>query len=357
MAWNEPGGGKRDPWGGKPPQADMDAMLRRLKDGVNRLFGGAGGGGGGSHGLVPLVATLIVLVWIAMSSWQSIDARQIGVVLRFGQFNRVMNSGLNLKWPSPIERVIPVDATSVRSVSDEVRMLTKDENIVLIDFNVQYSVTDARQYLFAMNQPDQTLKQAAESALRQVIGRSEMDTILSGQGTQLVQQTEEALRAILDGPKDNPGAGYHMGLQVKAVNFQKILPPPEVKEAFDDANNAGNNQQEVINKAIAYKAQVVPIAEGEAARVRADAEGYKAAQIAIATGEASRFSKIEEQYRAAPEVTRKRLYLETMGGTLANSTKVLDSSNGKNLIYLPLDKFKDAAAVNAAAAASKEGGQ
>jgi len=230
---------------------------------------------------------------------------------------------------------------------------------VLIDFNVQYSVTDAREYLFAMNQPDQTLKQAAESALRQVIGRSEMDTILSGQGTALVQQTEDALRTILDGPKDHPELGYRIGLQVKAVNFQKILPPLEVKEAFDDANNAGNNQQEVINKAIAYKAQVVPVAEGEAARVRAEAEGYKAAQIAIATGDAARFSKVEEQYRAAPEVTRKRLYLETMQGAIGNSVKVLDSSNGKNLIYLPLDKLRGDAALNAAAAdaAKKEGGQ
>jgi len=353
MAWNEPGGGKRDPWQGKPQPPDMEAMLRRLRDGVTRLFGGAGAGGGGSHGLLPIIIAFVVLVWIAGSSWQSIDARQIGVVLRFGQFNRVMSSGFNLKWPAPIERVIQVDATTVRTVSDEVRMLTKDENIVLIDFNVQYTVTDAREYLFSVNQPDQTLKQAAESALRQVIGTSDMDTILSGQGTQLVQQTEKALRATLD--------GYHIGLQVHTVNFQKILPPTEVKAAFDDANNAGNNQQEVINKAIAYKAQVVPVAEGEAARVRADAEGYKAAQIAIATGEASRFSKIEEQYRAAPEVTRKRLYLETMQGALANSVKVLDSSNGKNLIYLPLDKFKDEAAINAAAAearkAVKEGGK
>jgi len=355
MAWNEPGGGKRDPWQGKPQPPDLEAMLRRLRDGVSRIFGGTGGGtgGGGSHGLVPIVAAFIVLIWIVMSSWQSIDARQIGVVLRFGQFNRVLSSGLNLKWPAPIERVIPVDATTVRTVSDEVRMLTKDENIVLIDFNVQYTVTDAREYLFSVNQPDQTLKLAAESALRQVIGTSDMDTILSGQGTQLVQQTEKALRATLD--------AYHIGLQVHNVNFQKILPPTEVKAAFDDANNAGNNQQEVINKAIAYKAQVVPVAEGEAARVRADAEGYKAAQIAIATGEASRFSKIEEQYRAAPEVTRKRLYLDTMQGALANSVKVLDSSNGKNLIYLPLDKFKDEAALNAAAAearkAGKEGGQ
>jgi len=349
MAWNEPGGGKRDPWGGKQPPADLEAILRRLRDGVTRLF--SGGGGGGAHGLLPLIIALIFFLWIALTSWQSIDARQIGVVLRFGQFNRVMSSGFNLKWPAPIEHVFPVDATTVKQASDEVRMLTKDENIVLIDLNVQYSVADARQYLFSMYQPDQTLKQAAESALRQVIGTTDMDTILSGQGSQVAQQTEKELRATLD--------AYHIGLQVHKVNFQKVLPPSEVKAAFDDANNAGNNQQEVINKAIAYKAQVVPVAEGEAARVRAEAEGYKAAQIAIATGDAARFSKVEEQYRAAPEVTRKRLYLETMQGAIGNSVKVLDSSNGKNLIYLPLDKLRGDAALNAAAAdaAKKEGGQ
>jgi membrane protease subunit HflK len=352
MAWNEPGGGKRDPWQGKPQPPDMDAMLRRLRDGVNRLFRG-GGAGGGSHGLAPIIIAFAVVLWIATSSWQSIDARQIGVVLRFGQFNRILTSGLNLKWPAPIEHVIPVDATTVRTVSDEVRMLTKDENIVLIDFNVQYTVTDAREYLFAVNKPDETLKQAAESALRQVIGTSDMDTILSGQGTQLVQQTEKTLRATLD--------GYNIGLQVHTVSFQKILPPSEVKAAFDDANNAGNNQQEVINNAIAYKARVVPVAEGEAARVRAEAEGYKAAQIAIATGDAQRFAKVEEQFKAAPEVTRKRLYLETMQSALGNNLKVVDTTNGKNLIYVPLDKLRDDATLNAAAAASgkagKEGGQ
>jgi modulator of FtsH protease HflK len=355
MAWNEPGGGKRDPWQGKKPPPDMEDMLRRLREGVGRLFGG-GGGAGGSYGFAPIIAAMMLALWIATTSFAKIDAREIGVVLRFGQFNRVITSGLNLKWPAPIERVIPVDATTVRTVSDEVRMLTKDENIVLIDFNVQYTVIDAREYLFAMNQPDETLKQAAESALRQVIGTTDMDTILSGQGTQLVGQTEKALRATLE--------GYHVGLQVNAVNFQKILPPPEVKAAFDDANNAGNNQQEVINKAIAYKAQVVPVAEGEAARVRAEAEGYKTAQIAVATGDSQRFSKIQEQYKAAPEVTRKRLYLETMQGALGNSVKILDATNGKNIIYVPLDKLRDDAAINAAAAAAadarksnKEGGQ
>ena len=345
MAWNEPGGGKRDPWQGKPQPPDMEAMLRRLRDGVNRLFGGSGGTGGGSHGLVPIIAGFIVLAWIAISSWQSIDARQIGVVLRFGQFNRVMTSGLNLKWPAPVERVISVDATSVKQVSDEVRMLTKDENIVLIDFNVQYQVTDAEKYLFAANQPDETLKQAAESAVRQVIGRSAMDTILSGHGSEVVGETKKLLQQTLD--------GYGVGLFVTEINFQKILPPPEVKEAFDDANNAGNNQQQFINEAQGYAAKAVPLARGEAARIRAAAEGYKAAQIAVATGDAQRFSLIDAQYKAAPEVTRKRLYLETMQDVLANNTKVVDTGNGKNLIYLPLDKLKSGLdATTAAAAAS-----
>ncbi len=177
----------------------------------------------------------LVVGWLALDSWTVIDARQIGVVLRFGQFNRVMTSGLNLKWPAPVERVIRVDATNVRSVSDEVRMLTKDENIVLVDFNVQYQVTDAEKYLFSANQPDETLKQAAESAVRQVIGRSAMDTILSGHGSEVVGETKKLLQQTLD--------GYGVGLFVTEINFQKILPPPEVKEAFDDANNAGNNQQ------------------------------------------------------------------------------------------------------------------
>ena len=346
MAWNEPGsgGGKRDPWQGKPP--DLDALLKRLRDGVNRLFrgGGSTGLGGGSGGIALIVLALVV-GWLALDSWTVIDARQIGVVLRFGQFNRVMTSGLNIKWPAPVERVIRVDATTVKQVSDEVRMLTRDENIVLIDFNVQYQVTDAEKYLFSANQPDETLKQAAESAVRQVIGRSPMDTILSGHGSEVVGETKKLLQQTLD--------GYGVGLFVTEINFQKILPPPEVKEAFDDANNAGNNQQQFINEAQGYAAKVVPLARGEAARIRAAAEGYKAAQIATATGDAQRFSLIDAQYKAAPEVTRKRLYLETMQDVLGANLKIIDSGNGKNLIYLPLDKLKGGLdAATAAAAAS-----
>jgi membrane protease subunit HflK len=347
MAWNEPGGGKRDPWQNKPKSPDMDALLRRLREGLGHVFGGGGSGGGigsGGAGGIALIVVALIVLWGALSCWTKIDARQIGVVLRFGQFNRVMSSGLNLKLPSPIEQVIAVDATSVRPFTDEVRMLTKDENIVVIDFNVQYVVNDARQYLFAANQPDETLKQAAESALRQVIGRSNMDTILSGQGTELAQETEKQLQQIIN--------SYQIGLIVKTVNFQKIQPPMEVKQAFDDANNAGNNQQQYINEAQAYSAKVVPVARGDAARIRAAADGYKAEQIANATGDAQRFSLIEGQYKAAPDVTRKRLYLETMQNVLANNTKVVDGTNGKNLLYLPIDKLKGELDPNAAAAAA-----
>jgi membrane protease subunit HflK len=171
-----------------------------------------------------------------------------------------------------------------------------------------------------------------------------MDTILSGQGGAIAGETEKLLQQTID--------AYGLGLLVQKVNFQKIQPPPEVKDAFDDANNAGNNQQQFVNEARAYLAKEVPLARGEAARIRASAEGYKQARLAEATGETQRFSLLEAQYRAAPEVTRKRLYLETMQSILAVTQKVIDQSSGKNLLYLPLDKGKADAA--AAAAATEE---
>jgi membrane protease subunit HflK len=325
MAWNEPG--KRDPWKGKPEQPDVGDLLRRGREGLRRLFGGHGPSQSGGFMIIVLA---LVLLWIGFSSFTIIDAQQLGVVLRFGQFNRLMNNGLNLKWPSPIEQVLKVDATNQQSVSDEVRMLTKDENIVLIDFNIQYTRPDARKYLFSANQPDDTLKQAAESAVRQVIGSSTMDTILSGQGGAIAGDTEKLLQQTID--------SYGLGLLVQ--------------KAFDDANNAGNNQQQFINDAQAYLAREVPLARGEAARIRAAAEGYKAAAVARAPGDAQRFSLIDAQYRAAPDVTRKRLYLETMQAVMGTTLKVVDQSGGKNLLYLPIDKLKPDAADKAAAAAA-----
>ena len=350
MAWNEPG--KRDPWQGKKPPQDLDEMLKRLRDGVGRLFGGggSGGGSGGSAGIVLIIAFVAIAFWITTTAWTKVDATQIGVVLRFGQFDRVLSSGFNLKWPAPIEEVVPV-STKSQQVTDDVRMLTKDENIVQVNFNVQYQIADAKRYLFAASQADETLKQAAESAVRQVMGRSEMDTILSGHGSEVVLETKKLLQQTLD--------AYGVGILVTEVNFQRIQPPDEVKKAFDDANNAGNNQKQVVNEAQAYAAQVIPNARGDAARIRAEAEGYKAAKIAAATGDAERFSQIDTQYRAAPDVTRKRLYLETMQDVLGKTTKIIDGSSGKSLLYLPLDKFKDDPAAAAAAqdGATRGGGQ
>ncbi len=359
MAWNEPGGGNRDPWKGKKNTPDVDAFLRRLRDGLGNVLGGngSGGGGGGSSsrpGTVLLIIAALAIVWIALSSWISVDAQRVGVVLRFGKFDRIMHNGFNLKWPAPVEQVILVDTTS-KQTTDEVRMLTKDENIVQINFTVQYQVVDAQKYLFAATSPDETLKQAAESAVRQVIGGSDMDTILSSHGSDVVGETKKVLQLTLD--------GYSVGLIVNEINFQNLLPPHEVKEAFDDVNKASNDQKQFINNAQAYAAKVVPLARGDAARILAAAQGYKAAQIAAATGDAQRFNLVDAQYRAAPEVTRKRLYLDTMQKVLAGSQKVIDQSNGKSILYLPLDHAKsDAAAANAAAAAaavqdSRGGGQ
>jgi len=350
MAWNEPGSGNRDPWKGKKDGPDVDALLRRARDGFGRLFGGNGGGGGSigpaRPGGVLLILAAAVIAWIAFDCWTVIDAQRVGVVLRFGKFDRIMHNGLNLKWPAPIERVIPV-ATTSQQTTDEVRMLTRDENIVQINFTVQYQVVDAQKFLFAATQPDETLKQAAESAVRQVIGGSDLDTILSSHGSDVVGETKKLLQQTLD--------AYAVGLNVNEINFQNLLPPHEVKEAFDDVNNASNNQKQLINDAQATAAKIIPLARGDAAKILAEAQGYKAAHIAAATGDAQRFSLVEAQYRAAPEVTRKRLYLDTLQQVLSRSQKVIDQSNGKSILYLPLDKAKsDAAAANAVIASQAE---
>ncbi len=345
MAWNEPGGGKGNPWkGNNNKQApDLEEMLRRLKDGMGRLFGGGGASGGSGGGVLTLLIG-VLFAWIALDSWTVIDARQVGVVLRFGEFSRLLNAGFNLKWPGPIEQVIKVEATQVRSVSDQVRMLTQDENIVQIDFNVQYQVIDARLYKFSVRDPEETLKQVGESAVRQVIGKNEMDTILSGQSAELVIETRKIMQETLE--------NYHSGLQVTEVNFQSIAPPLEVKEAFDDVNSAREDKQRIENEAQAYANNVVPVARGDASRIKAEATGYKAERVARAEGDAQRFTLLQSQYKASPEAMRKRLYLETMQQVLGANVKVIDQGSGKNLIYVPLDKLKYGADVlNAASAA------
>jgi modulator of FtsH protease HflK len=338
MAWNEPGGGKKDPWNNGGDQGpDVEAFLNRLKGSLNRVFGGGSGGnnargnrgnGGPSFGLLLLG---LLAIWFVFDSWTLIDERQRGVVLRFGKFDRLMTPGPNFKWPRPIERVVKVEATQVSNVSDQVRMLTKDENIVLVDFNVQYQVSDPKQFLFGTRDPDETLKQAAESAVREVMGNSEMDTILSGQRAELAAQARERLQSALD--------QYQTGLTVSEFNLQNARPPQEVKDAFDDAITAREDKQRIESEAEAYAIKQVPEAKGSAARIKSEAEGYKASAIARAEGDAARFTLLVDEYRKAPAVTRKRLYLETMQNVLAENTKVVVSDrNGNNVLYLPIDK-------------------
>lgn len=347
MAWNEPGGGKqRDPWqdkgGGKN---DFDDAIQRLKDTFGRLFGGRGGGGKGDApaGGSALVAVLgLLIAWLVWDSFVQIDAREQGVVLRFGEYSRTMTPGFNFKWPRPIESVTKVEATRIQNISDTVRMLTRDENIVQVEFNVQYQVSESRQFLYSVRDPGETLRQAAESAVREVVGANSLDAIMPDQGVgpdsaeqaaanpsaELAQQAKKVLQQTLD--------RYSAGLRVTELNFQNVRPPQEVKDSFDDAISAREDRQRASNIADAYAKRVVPEARGEAARILAEAEGYQAERVARAEGDAKRFDLIAGEYRAAPEVTRKRLYIETLQQVVSGTPKVIDFTGGKNLLQVPV---------------------
>ena len=322
MAWNEPGkNGQNDPWNRKRPsgKSPLDELLNTIHSATSRLRQGPGG---------ILAAVLLVLaVGLLLSCYTIIGARQTGVVLRFGEYSRTLTPGFHLKLPQPFESVTKVEATRIRSVTDKVAMLTRDENIITIDFTVQYQVDDSRKYLFSLNDPDGTIGAAAEAAVRSVIGSSDMDQILSAAGASLVSEAQTTLQKTLD--------GYDSGLRVTEVSFQNVSPPNEVKDAFDDVNNAREDKQSIENGALAYASKVVPVARGDAARIAAEASGYQAERIARAQGDVARFNLLLTQYKAAPEVTRKRLWLETMEQVMANNPKVIDGSDGRNIINLP----------------------
>jgi len=289
------------------------------------------------------------VAWLLVSSYTVIDARQVGVVLRFGQFARILPPGFHLKAPSPIETVTKVETTQVRSVSDNVSMLTRDENIIAIDFNVQYQVSDARKFLYSNNDIENgTMKNASEAAVRSVVGANIMDNILTTPGVDtptpaqasaagvapaaketLQQQTRDILQATLD--------KYDAGILVTGVSFQNVSPPKEVKDAFDDVNAAREDKQSEENKARAYESQVVPVARGDASRIAAEAQGERVERIARANGDVDRFNALLKEYRAAPEVTRRRLWLETVEEVMADNPKVVDGTNGKNIIQLPVE--------------------
>ena len=337
MAWNEPGGDKRNPWGGKgsnegPP--DLDELVRKLRDGVNRLFGGLTGKGGGASTGSPIsfgfIAGLAIAIWV-LSGIYIIDPAERGVVLRLGEFKAITEPGPHW-FMRFIETVEKVNIDRVRTVSHKAKILTKDENIIQVELAVQYQVKNAEDYLFQVRDPDYTLQEATESALREVIGGITMDQFLSGGRGDIVFQAKELLQTIMD--------RYQTGLLLTSVNLQDPQPPEEVQGAFQDAIKAQEDEVKFKNEAEAYARDIVPRARGDARRMREEAGAYKEQIIAKAEGETSRFLQTLKEYKKAPEITRKRLYLETMEEVLANTSKIIMQVKGvNNLMYLPLDKL------------------
>ncbi len=339
MAWNEPGnnGKNNDPWnqGGKnqgPP--DMDEVIRNLSKKLGGIFGGKKGGSsdnnnGGSAALV-LVLVVGLIGWL-FSGIYTIKESERGVILRFGQYHSEVNPGINWK-PTFIDQVLPVDISSVETLKADGFMLTQDQNLVRVTFEVQYRVEDPRLYKFAVVDPDSSLRQATDAALRYVIGHSLMDDVLT-KGRELIRQnTRVELEAIVK--------PYNLGLEIVDVNFRDARPPEEVKAAFDDAIAAQEDEQRFIQEATAYARAIEPEARGRVNRVMQESEAYKQQSQLKAQGEVARFEKLLPEYIASPQVTRERLYLETMEQVYGNTSKVLvDVKNGNNIMYLPLDKM------------------
>ena len=331
MAWNIPGkndnepergsgNNGRNPWPPKRRRPGGGGVFDRIGDALRGLPGGGGGGN-------PLRWVAIVLaLWLVFNCFVLVGEQQRGVVLRFGNFARVMQPGPNFKLPWPVESVQKVDATTVRTFSNSLPVLTRDENIVTISFNVQYRVSDPQQFLFGTRDAVRVLEQVAQSAVREQIGRADLDTALNARGP-LSVAAATSLQASLE--------AYRTGLVVTELNLQDARPPEQVKPAFDEVNSAQQTNERLVNEARAYAARVVPEARGEAARLRTTSEGYKTAKIARATGDAERFTLLVDEYRNAPDVTRKRLWLETLQQVLADNRKVV-GGDSRQLIYVPM---------------------
>lgn len=337
MAWNEPGnGGKdRDPWsnsGKNQAPPDLDKLLRSLMQKVSSVLGG-GRRPGGEFSLLGLavVVAVVAVVW-AVSGFYTIKEAERGVVTRFGKFHEIVEPGL--RWKATfIDDVRPVDVESVQSLSASGFMLTQDENVVRVEMDVQYRVADPREYLYSVTNPVDSLSQATDSALRYVVGHTNMDDVLTKGREKVRQDTWQVLEQITD--------PYKMGLVVVDVNFLPARPPEEVKDAFDDAISAQEDEERFIREAEAYAREVEPKARGQVKRLEEEALGYKEQAVLKANGEVARFNQLLPEYLAAPELTRKRLYLETMEDIYQKANKVLvDLPEGSNsLVYLPLDKL------------------
>ncbi|GAA6186528.1 FtsH protease activity modulator HflK [Aliiglaciecola sp. 3_MG-2023] len=336
MAWNEPGGKNNDPWknkGGRdqgPP--DLDDIFKNLFGKFSKGGGGDGSSGGKSLGGVGLtvIAVLLVVVWF-ISGFYTIREAERGVVLRFGEFSQFVEPGLRWK-PTFVDEVIPIDVQSIKSMSSEGSMLTEDENVVSVEMEVQYRIVEPFKYSFAVTNPEQSLSQALNSAIRYVVGHSKMDDVLTRGRESARQQVWQELEGII-----NP---YDMGISIVDINFKDARPPDAVRAAFDDAIAAQEDEQRFIREAEAYSREIEPRARGQVNRMAEEAQAYKERVTLEARGEIARFEELLPQYNAAPEVTRQRIYLETMEQVYQNTTKIMiDNEGSGNMMYLPLDKI------------------
>ncbi len=339
-----------------PP--DLEDVWRDFNQRLQGVFGGkrGGGGRGGSGGpnvpqLSPrqfgggigVIVVLVLVVWLA-SGFYIVEANQRGVVLRFGQFVQTTEPGLRWRLPSPIESHENVDLTGVRTVEigyrgaernkvlREALMLTDDANIINIQFAVQYVLKDPEDYLFNNRFPDDTVVQAAETAMREIVGKSRMDFVLYEGREEIAATAHELMQTILD--------RYETGIMISRVTMQNAQPPEQVQSAFDDAVKAGQDRERQRNEGEAYANNVVPRARGTAARMIEEANAYRERVVANAEGEASRFKQVYAEFQRAPQVTRERLYIETMQQVLASTSKVMvDAQGNNNLMLMPLDKL------------------
>jgi membrane protease subunit HflK len=341
MAWNDPNWGKKNDG---PP--DLDEMWRKFNDKLNSMFGAKNPKPNKPFPvfILPLVILIMAGIWLA-SGMYIINAGERGVVLRFGKLTETTQPGLNWHLPYPIESVDVVNVEQVRAVEvgyrDNVQnkllkeslMLTDDENIVDIQFSVQYTIKNPEDYLFNNRSPDDAVRQVAESIMSEIVGKSKMDYVLYEGRADIADRAAKHIQAVLD--------LYHTGINVSKVTLQNAQPPQEVQPAFDDAVKAGQDRERLKNEGEAYANDVIPKARGVAARLTEEAAGYKQSVIANATGDADRFKQVLTQYSKAPEVTRERMYLDTMQQVLSSTTKIMTTGNksGGQMLYLPLDKL------------------
>lgn len=341
MGWNDDDK-NNNPWqsGGDKGPPDLDAVVRDLQRKLGGLFGGGGrrgtdqeGPSGPGGSAMALIAVVVLVGW-ALSGFYTIDEQDRGVVLRFGEFHSTAMPGLRWRIPFPVDRVETVNVSQTERTSYKAPMLTQDENIVDVDLIVQYRRADPKAFLFNVAAAEDTLDDVIRSAIREVVGKSNLDYIITEGRADIAQRTKEIIQATLD--------TYGTGIQVYEVNLQDANFPSQVEASVQDAIKAREDSERMVLEAQAYSNDIIPRAQGAAARQIEEAKGYESRAIADAEGEASRFDQVRVEYERAPEVTRQRIYLETMEGILANSTKVLlDSEGDGNLLYLPLDRLME----------------